>query len=368
VCLGLCGCYGFGPTRISQDQLAYSRALGDVQKCATLLNVVRIRYGDSPTLLQATQVISAYQIQSNVNGSFEFFPNAGTSGFLGGGASAQFQQSPTFTFQPLSGEQFARSFIRPLSPGDLLPLAMSGTPIDVLFRLGVQSTNDLKNVIALAQTDSAGSPDFFLLLRDLRALQIAGLLGVRLSTADIPSDLDAKRLSSTGPGEKAPSPPPQASPGPGHVYFSIAATRDPALQATVDEAKRLLSIPAESSQAEIVYGRSPGPGQIAIVTRSVLGALTQVAVQIEVPPEDVTRHRTLPTVGNIGLEHRPVVIVHSGPTAPADVFASVRYQENWFWIAQNDFDSKEAFSVLQILLALAAAPPTQPAVVTIPAH
>ena len=86
-------------------------------------------------LLQATQVISGYQLQRNVTGGFEAFPAANPSTFLNGSASAQLQQSPTFTFQPLSGEQFAQSFIRPLSPADLLPLAMGGLPIDVLFRL-----------------------------------------------------------------------------------------------------------------------------------------------------------------------------------------------------------------------------------------
>ena len=81
--------------------------------------------------------------------------------------------------------------------------------------------------------------------------------------------------------------------------------------------------------------------------------VAQLGLQIDVPPDDVARHRTLPTVGNIGLERRPVVIIHSGAAAPADVFTSVQYRRTWFWIAEDDFDSKLAFSVLEILLALA---------------
>ena len=179
-CMSLCGCFGLGTTRLYEDQLGYSRALGDAEKSDTLLNVVRLRYADTPIVLQATQVISGYQLQRNVTGGFEAFPAANPSTFLNGSASAQLQQSPTFTFQPLSGAQFAQSFIRPLSPADLLPLAMGGLPIDVLFRLGVQSINGLSNAVALTQTGAAGSPDFFLLLQDLRRLQIAGLLSVRL--------------------------------------------------------------------------------------------------------------------------------------------------------------------------------------------
>ena len=59
-------------------------------------------------------------------------------------------------------------------------------------------------------------------------------------------------------------------------------------------------------------------------------------------------------MGNIGLETRPVVIIHSGDAPPADAFTSVQYRRTWFWIAEDDFDSKLAFTVLQILLLLHA--------------
>ena len=123
-CMSLSGCFNFGARWLYEDQLGYSRALGDAEKSDTLLNVVRLRYADTPIFLQATQVISGYQLQRNVTGGFEAFPAANPSTFLNGSTSSQLQQSPTFTFQPLSGAQFAQSFIRPLSPADLLPLAM----------------------------------------------------------------------------------------------------------------------------------------------------------------------------------------------------------------------------------------------------
>jgi hypothetical protein len=99
----------------------------------------------------------------------------------------------------------------------------------------------------------------------------------------------------------------------------------------------------------------------------ILGVLAQLSLQIDVPPDDVARHLTHPTVGNIGPELRPVVI-HSGETAPADVFTSVQYRRTWFWIAEDDFDSKLAFTVLQILLALARTEVAPGAIVTLPAR
>jgi hypothetical protein len=347
-CMSLCGCFGLGTTRLYEDQLGYSRALGDAEKSDTLLNVVRIRYADTPIVLQATQVISGYQLQRNVTGGFEAFPAANPSTFLNGSASAQLQQSPTFTFQPLSGAQFAASFVRPLLPVELLPLATGGLPIDVLFRLCVQSINGLSNAVALTQTGAAGSADFFLLLQDLRRLQMAGLLHVR-------------HQHNAGPSST------QNNPGLGRVYFFMSATRDPDLVATIDEAKQLLGMPPRVNEAEVVYGNSAEPGKVAVFSRSMLGVLGQLALQIDVPPDDVVRHRTLPTVGTIGLEHRPVVIIHSGTQAPADAFTSVQYRGTWFWIADDDFDSKLAFTVVQILLALSRTESAPGAIVTIPA-
>jgi hypothetical protein len=348
VCVSLCGCFGLGNTRLYEDQLGYSRALGDAEKSDTLLNVVRLRYADTPIILQATQVISGYQLQRNVTGGFEVFPIEHPNTFVSGGASAQLQQSPTFTFQPLSGAQFAESFVRPLSPAEMLPLANGGLPIDVLFRLCVQSINGLSNAVALTQVGAAGSPDFFLLLRDLRRLQIAGVLSIRLQ----------RNAAPTGTHRDS---------DPGHVYLYLATTRDPDLLAAVEQAKRLLGMPSGVSEAEVVYGYSRAPGQVALLSRSMLGVLAQLSLQMEVPPDDIARHRTLPTVGNIGLEHRPVVIVHSGAAAPADVFTSAQYRGTWFWIAEDDFDSKLAFTIVQILLALSRTEIAPGAIVTIPA-
>jgi hypothetical protein len=348
-CVSECGCANFGTTRFYEDQVGYSRAVGEADKTNTLLNVARIRYADAPVVLQPTQVISGYQLQRNVSGGFEAFPAANPSTFVNAAASAQLQQSPTFTFQPLSGAQVAQSFLHPLPPADLLPFVMGDVPVDVLFRLTVQSINGLSNTLALAQTGAAGSPDFFALLHDLRLLQMAGLVSVT-------SHEKTARPTSHGNSE------------PSRLYLSFASTRDPALMEVVEEVKRLLNIPPAANEAEVFYGVNAQPGQVAIRTRSMLNVLAQVSLQIDVPQDDIARHLTLPTVGNIGPEHRPVVIIHSGAAAPADVFTSVDYHQTWFWISEDDFDSKLAFSVLQVLLALGRSEVTPGAIVTIPAH
>jgi hypothetical protein len=348
ICLPLCGCFHLGPDRLEQDETGYSQALGDSQNQQTLLNVVRLRYADTPSFLQTTQIISSYQLQQSVTGGLQTFPGASTDAgnYLTAGASAQFQQSPTFTLQPIIGQQFADSFVRPLSPMELMPLIDGGIPVDILLRLGVQSVNNLQNARALGGNGSQGSPLFFLLLHDLRLLQIAGLLDA--TQRDVAAD-------------------PKSKPEP-EIYLEIGPTTDPDLAAMAAQARQLLGMKPEAAGAEVVYGvGTREPGQISILTRPMLSILSQLAIQVDVPAADIVAGDTTPSVGNIGIEQRPVVVVRSGSKAPPNVFVAIQYHQTWFWISNGDFDSKVAFSIVQVLLALVQTTNASGAVITIPA-
>jgi hypothetical protein len=347
----LSGCAGFAGERLEQDQVGYSQALGDSAKSQTLLNIVRIRYGDSPVFLNTTQVISAYQLQRNLGASVQLFPGANASNFLGGSGGIQLQQTPTFTFQPVTGESLAQSVIRPLSPTELLPLSLSGLPVDVLFRLAVQSVNGLKNSDMLASLNQyrSGSTEFFQLLLNLRQLQMAELLGVRLEPGAEPQNPKGKLD--------------------GRLILTIADSPNPELHALVIQTRGMLGMPTNSAEAEVVYGRSAvEPGQIAILTRPILGALQQVASEVQAPQSDINSGLTVATVNDTQVLHRPTILIRSSVRRQPDVYAQVEYRGRWYWIASNDFDSKLAFSVLQMLLTLAETSPAANTLVTIPAH
>lgn len=345
----LAACAQIGPASLGRDQIAYSRALDESQKRQTLLNVIRLRYADAPTFLDATQVISGYQLQRNVTGGFEAFPTANPSTYLNGSGSMQYQESPTFTYQPLAGEAYAESIIRPLPPETVLPLALGDLPIDVLFRLVVQSINGWSNATALSGAAGAGSPEYFRLLHDLRLLQIRGLLSVHQVEA---------RAKSEKPG---------AAEAQG-MLMGIRDTDDPELRPVAAEARRLLGIPGRLREARVVYGRrAPEAGEIAILTRSMLAVLSELAYNAHVPDRDVREGRTVATLDLVNGEIRPVVIIHSGDAAPQDAFVAVDYRGHAYWISDTDFDSKLAFSVVQIIMALAATSHSTGTVITIPA-
>ncbi len=349
-CLALTSCHGIGPQRLTEDQLGFSRALAQAENQQTLLNIVRLRYADLAVFLDATQVISGYQSQQSATAGFEAFPHAPLSTYVSGGGSVQLQQSPTFTFQPLAGDNFAQSVLRPIAPATLLPLIQGGIPVDVLFRLAVQSMGRLQNTTALTGRTEFSDGDFFRLLAALRRMQIAGLISVRFTQETV-----------LGPDGKP-------ARGPEHVFLTLAAADESETARAVALVHALLHVPATVHEVEIVYGRvASGRGQVPLLTRSVLGALGQIGIQADVPEADVASGRTLPTITDPAVERRPVVIIHSGRTRPPSAFTDIEYGGNWFWISNEDFDSKLAFLVVNLLLALsknASAPGT---VITIPA-
>ncbi|GBQ78691.1 hypothetical protein [Acetobacter malorum] len=340
----LTGCYNIGSRRLDQDQSDYSFALITAGKRQTLLNIVRLRYADTPGFLDTTQLISGYQLQRS------FAVGVGTASPVrpSGNAGIQFQESPTFTFQPVTGDAYAQSFLRPMPIGSLLPLAMGGLPIDVLFRLAVQSVNLISNAGSIGGDVGRGSPEFFELIHDLRVLQVAGLLGIQLEhSAEIPGK----------------------TPSFDRVFLNVSSTDNPILAETVYETRRFFQMKPKDERVEVVYGAGqPRPGQIRILTRTMLGALGQIAYQIDVPQDDITSGRTQPRIQLIGRETKPIVVVHVGKTVPDNTFTSVQYDKKYYYIYENDFDSKLAFTMLQILLELSKTTKSPGTIVTIPVN
>ncbi|QDH18000.1 hypothetical protein E3D00_05145 [Swingsia samuiensis] len=327
-----------------------------------LLNIVRIRYADPPTFLDTTQVIAGYSVSKSVSGGFYAYPASAIGNYLFGTGTVTAGENPTFTYQPVTGEQYAENIVRPISPTVIMPLSLGGMPIDTLLRLTAQSIDGLSNVRGLgAGPFGGGSVRFYLLLHDLRQLQIAGAMTIRITTDgdDTGSSLGASKDAHK---EDHHSDKKERS------FLVLSSTSDNNLLAIQAEVRRLLHLDPHATEAEIVYGPSPKrPGQIAILTRSMLAMLTQLAYEVEVPDEDVRVGRTPPTIDQVGIENRPEVVIHAGKRPPTRRYAAVRYNDVWFWIDEKDFQSKLAFTLVQVLSALAATNHSPGAVVTIPA-
>ena len=104
------------------------------------------------------------------------------------------------------------------------------------------------------------------------------------------------------------------------------------------------------------------------MTRSLLAILTDLSAEIDIPAEDVMSGATQPAGRLVGGETRPVLVIRSDKR-PRDAYASINYRGHHFWIANTDFDTKYALTVVQSLEAIAQVSDNSHApLVTVPAR
>ena len=335
-------CTSIGPAQLDRDQLDYARAVSEVGKRQTLFNIVRLRFGEPPAFLAVNQLVSSYTLQGSVAPTFERFPSAPPSSFWGALGGLQSTDRPTFTLNPVTGERFVEAYLRPFSPAEIVPAIQGGLPVDMLFGLVMDSVGPLFNTHPLG-THRTGSPEFLPLLSLLRKLQEGGVLHVRIRR-----EKEAARA------------------------FIMFNSRDaPQLRELVQEVYRLLGMDPAVLEAEVIYGAPrdvAGSGQIPVLTRPLLTVLSAVAAEIDVPEEDVREGRTLATLREPG-DPRPMIIIRSGPSAPTESYAAVQNGGRWYWIEATDFQSKVAFSILELLKSVAESTKgIAPPVLTIPTN
>ena len=321
------GCTSIGPQRLDRDQLDYTRVVSDSSKRQTLFNLIRLRFGDSPAFVSIGQLVSGYTLQSTAQANLQSNPSGAVNSFWAMLGNIQFTDRPTFTLNPMNGEQFVQAYLRPFSPADIVPLIQGGIPVDKLFRLVVQTVGDLQNTHPLAGSRRSGSPDFLATLAALRTLQENGVLRIRL------------RREREG----------------ARAFIAFDVRHAPALRGLVDQVYRRLRVDPSAQEVEIIYGTAgeqTRKREIPILTRSLLSVLAAVAAEIAVPQTDILEGRALPTLHE-PFAPRPIIVVLSGTEQPRESYAQVRMDGRWYWVAVDDYESKVTFTILEILKSVA---------------
>ena len=322
------GCSSIGPETIPRDRFDYVEAIRDSGKEQMLLNMVGLRYAEAPLFLRVTSVISQYSIDGRVSAAAPPYElQAAAAPPLG--VSGGYSDRPTITYTPMSGAEFTRSVMTPIPPQTIMSMIQAGWRADLLLRLAVRSVNDVAaaEVVGTSEVQT----DYYEMVSLMQKIQAAGGLAFRVEKR-APDDV---------------------------AIIVIRAAESQAMKLNRARLSELLGLEPGLSEYRLVFGsRAAGTNEIAMITRSILEMLLDLALWIEVPPEHITAGRTRPSHDAEAIEDlgfKPMIHVHSSMEKPGDAFVMVRYDGMWFWIDNGDFKSKRTLGFMQLMFSLADA-------------
>jgi hypothetical protein len=329
----LTGCSSVGPAVLARDRFDYSSAVADSWKRQTLLNIVKLRYLDSPIFLDVAQIVSGYQLQTTVSASGtaavdpSSLPTIGS--FVNFGAQGSFTDRPTITYVPLTGDQYIRGIVTPLRPEQVFSAILAGWPAEAILFTAVSTVNGLGNQRLAGITPRAADPRFLRVARLIGSLQASGAVGFRFLEGKTPATRS--------------------------ILFFRRGELSESERQEIAEVRQLLGLNPDTHEFELVFGPTPASDrEIAVQTRSLVQILLEVGGNVSVPASHIAEGRATPGLADpAAAEIIRHMRIHSSTERSAHAFLSVPYRDHWFWIDDRDLTSKRGFALLMILFALA---------------
>ena len=135
------GCVG--PKAIRYTRMRYNEVIRDTNDEQLLMNIVRLRYADSPIFIDLPNITSQFEV-------------AGAGNYLGGygnqyrGRSSlgfgemSLRDTPTLSYHPREGREIAKALLTPLS-ADLFIVVNAGANLEQLMLFAINDINDVPN-------------------------------------------------------------------------------------------------------------------------------------------------------------------------------------------------------------------------------
>ncbi|MDP3705598.1 MAG: hypothetical protein Q8R24_06770 [Legionellaceae bacterium] len=252
---------------------------------------------------------------------------------------SSYSQTPTISYSPLQGEVFTKQLLTPISLDQYFMLTSTAWSAERVMRLTLQSLSDLDN--STGHTYGANHrpeyQEFNRLARLIDEAQQQKIISFTIEKID--------------------------------EYFSLNLIFNPDKLHT-PEAKQLLAYLKKNPNSKDVtfvarnlLSKLKGKGGNSyspIMTRSVMGMLIYLSRGVQVPQEDIVNHRVEThrladgTLFDWTEVTRGMICVKSSKTHPLHAVVAVHYRNRWFYIDDNDVDSKQTFALLEEIFALRA--------------
>jgi hypothetical protein len=146
VALGFCGCALVGPQSITAGRGVYAEVINRTEDEQILTAIVRMRYDETFGMMSVSSATANLSFSARTGANV----GAGDSDSYAGNlvplsAGVAYEENPTISYMPLSGEDFTRRMLSPLSVNEWLLLGGPAKHPGHVFALAVRRVNGLRN-------------------------------------------------------------------------------------------------------------------------------------------------------------------------------------------------------------------------------
>jgi hypothetical protein len=376
----LAACSTLGPQSLQHSRLDYNETVKSTTEEQLLLNIVRLRYTDTPSSLAVSAIAAQFE-RSQALGLTPFFTAAGADisrsfGAVLPQALMMNAERPTFSLTPLDDQEFTRKLFTPLPLDGVLYLAKTTWPISTVFRLYLENLNWVSNAQTASGPTPAQAPVFSNFRRGVEALQLLQnqgwiVFGVEERTETAGGALPAASIKASDIIEAAKSGYEYRPDEGGKTWSLVKKTQQPVLRVaraaldspellTVTQVFRLkqgiekYDITLEALSPFPATYPPEGVSSLDLETRSMLQTLYFVSHGVDVPEEHLERGLARQTFDETGkvfnwnrLSRGLFSVYHQqGGERPASARVAIPYRGYWFYLDEKDHATKSTFSLL----------------------
>jgi hypothetical protein len=327
-------CNSFGPDALRGTHPLYNDAIEGSMNEQFIQNVVRLHYRDPIFFLDIASVTASLSL--NMSGGLDQ-----ASSQLNGGPNIMkyslggaYTTSPTLSYVPLQGEGFVKSVLSPISIEAVLVLNSSGWSSQRVFGLCLERINGIEN----ASSASGPTPKF----APQHDLQFKRLL-------QLVEEVSNQQLII-----------PRINPETKEIQLEIKTS--PEFHEQIREIKDLLGL---DQNLEIYRVNSDflksSPDTISIRTRSLMSIFFYLSHHVDAPQSHKEAGLVTVTRNKDGSEFDwgstaagRVFHIRQSEDEPSMAFVAIPYRGRWFYLADNDLESKSTFMLLMQLFRLQA--------------
>ena len=338
----LSGCAVFGHRRVPRDRFNYNEALAESSREQMLLNIIRLRYLEEPVFLAVSSILTQYVYNAGVEVA-GIFDLGGGSDTAAGGANLSYEERPTITFLPVEGREFSAHLLTAIPAELFFAAAQEGWDVDITMEIGIQRIGAVENMSFSAIPPSGEIELQAQIQRDLAKLKrFQHVMRLLISLSEVEA-FEVRVVETNGTKEH-------------HLVFAEEVPKE--VQPMVRELRQLLGLSNRNTFRFTDRLTGLKDDEISIQTRSVLAMMSFLSRGVDVPLEHLAEGRVIDYRLPKSEEGSKTSVIPFrvlwSEQRPDKPFAAVQYQDYWFYIANNDINSKRTLGLIIALFRLQA--------------